>query len=46
MQQEVVDLKNQNKSRIYKIGEQASSATGFGIIDGNKRLDLLIEEIN
>lgn len=46
LEQEIVDLKNQNKQRLLNISSHANNATGFGVIDGNRRLDLLIEEVN
>jgi len=47
LEQEVVDLKNQNRSKVSKMGLDAYTGGGEIIGEGvTQRVDMLIEEIN
>lgn len=44
LEQEIIDIKNQNKARMVRLGEETQLDINEG--DFNKRIDLLVEEIN
>lgn len=44
LEQEIIDLKNQNKARMIRMGEETQLDINEG--DFNKRIDLIVEEIN